>query len=139
QCKLDGPGSTTGSYTTCTSPQAYSNLADGSYTFSVRATDAAGNTDGSPATRSFTVDTVAPDTTITAGPTGATNNASPSFSFTSTETGSTFQCKLDTPAGAGTFAACTSPQAYSSLADAAYTFSVRAIDAAGNTDGSPAT
>ena len=68
ECKLDGPGATTGTYASCTSPRAYGPLADGAYTFSVRATDAAGNVDATPATRSFTVDTAAPDTTINSGP-----------------------------------------------------------------------
>jgi hypothetical protein len=45
----------TGSYQSCTSPVTYSSLADGSYTFVVRAIDAVGNTDDSPATRSFTI------------------------------------------------------------------------------------
>ena len=47
-------------------------LADGSHTFEVRATDAAGNIDATPASRSFTVDTAAPQTTIDSGPTGPT-------------------------------------------------------------------
>src|SRR6201999_4580296 len=106
-----------GSYAACTSPQTYNGLTDGDYTFSVRAKDADGNVDPSPATRTFTVDTTAPDTTITTATTGA--NAS--FAFSS-EPGATFECKLDRPSGAGSYAACTSPQTYSSLADGDYTF-----------------
>ena len=132
ECKLDGPGAATGTYAPCTSPQAYSALADGTYTFSVRAKDAAGNLDPTPATRTFTVDTTAPDTTLTGTP--------PTFSFTSSEPGSTFECKLDGPgATTGTYAACTSPQNLGTLADGTYTFSVRAKDAAGNVDPTPAT
>src|SRR6202012_3079309 len=63
-----GPGSTTGTYAACVSAQTYANLADGSYTFSVRATDTAGNTDASPATRSFTVDTTAPAAPVITAP-----------------------------------------------------------------------
>lgn len=80
-------------------------------------------------------DTTPPDTTITGGPSGDTTATSASFNFTSTETGSTFECKLDT----GTYASCTSPKAYSGLAVGSHTFTVRATDAAGNVDASPAT
>jgi hypothetical protein len=59
ECKLDGPGAATGTYTSCASPRAYGVLVDGRYTFSVRATRS-GITDPTPATRPFTVDTVAP-------------------------------------------------------------------------------
>ena len=62
ECKLD-----TGSFPACTSPKSYSSLADGDHTFQVRATDAAGNT-GPAASFSWTVDTVAPDTTIDSQP-----------------------------------------------------------------------
>jgi hypothetical protein len=75
-----------------------------------------------------------PDTTITSGPSGTTNNASPSFGFSSSEAGSTFQCSLDS----GAFAACSSPKSYSSLPDGAHNFKVRATDPAGNTDPTPA-
>jgi hypothetical protein len=106
----------------------------------VRATDAAGNIDASPATRSFTVDTgtppddtTAPDTSITSGPTGTTSMTSASFVFAATESGSTFACRLD----GGAYATCASPKAYTNLTNGSHTFSVRATDAAGNTDASP--
>jgi hypothetical protein len=134
-CSLDGA-----TFLACTSPMAYTSLANGSHTFSVQATDAAGNTDPTPASSTWTVnvssgDTTPPDTTITGGPTGTVTTASASFTFTSTETGSTFACNLDGAA----FTTCTSPAAYSNLTNASHTFSVRATDAAGNTDASPAT
>jgi ELWxxDGT repeat protein len=50
ECSLDG-----GTYAPCTSPRTLSDLAEGSHTFSVRATDASNNTDPTPASRSFTV------------------------------------------------------------------------------------
>ena len=80
------------------------------------------------------VDTTPPETTITSGPSGTTNNASPSFGFTSSESGSTFECELD----GGGFSPCSSPKSYSSLPDGAHNFKVRATDPAGNTDPTPA-
>ena len=110
-------------------------LSDGAHTFTARARDAAGNTGGASATRTLRVDTAAPDTSIT----GATTGASPSFSFGSTESPASFECRLDGPGSTvGTFVACTSPKAYSGLTSGTYTFRVRALDAAGNVDGSPA-
>ena len=79
-------------------------------------------------------DTTAPDTTISSGPSGTVASGSASFSFTSSETGSTWQCRLDSGAWGG----CASPRAYSGLANGSHAFEVRAIDAAGNLDGSPA-
>jgi hypothetical protein len=114
-------------------------LADGPHTFAVRATDGAGNVDPTPATIAFTVDTTAPTTAIVTGPTGPGTDHDPSFSFTSTEAGSTFECRLDGPGAATTgYVACTSPFAYSALTDGTYTFSVRAIDGVGNIDPAPA-
>ncbi len=234
ECKLDA-----GAYGACTSPKAYSGLATGSHTFSVRATDAAGNTDASPASWSWTIqaaspadhqpvaaysdspttprpgqavtfdassatcqdtpcsytwvddgpdgpgggqwplgngrtmtftfqeagvknvrmtvtdgdgdtatiakavtvsaaapsDTTPPETTITSGPTGTTNDNTPTFAFSSSESGSTFQCRVDS----GSWASCASPWTTSALSDGSHSVSVRATDAAGNTDASPAT
>lgn len=55
RCSLDA-----GVFDPCFSPKSYSNLADGSHTFRVRAIDASGNTDPIPAVRTWTVDTVRP-------------------------------------------------------------------------------
>jgi hypothetical protein len=128
ECKVDS-----GAYGNCTSPRTTAALADGSHTFSVRATDAAGNTDGTPATQTFAVDTAAPDTTITPI-SSPTKDSTPSFSFSS-EPGATFECKVDS----GAYGNCTSPFTTAALSDGSHTFSVRATDAAGNTDGTPAT
>ena len=130
QCKLD-----TAAFTVCTSPTTLNALADGTHSFSVRSISSAGKVDPTPATWSWTVDTAAPDTSITSEPNDPTSSAAASLSFTSTETGSSFQCQLD----ANTYAACTSPSTITGLLDGSHTFSVRATDAAGNTDGTPAT
>src|SRR5207244_4436484 len=129
QCKLDG-----GTNTTCTSPQSYTGLAAGSHTFTVTATDTAGNTGNASAT--WTIDTTPPTVTITAQPANPTNQTSASFSFTSSKTGSTFQCQLD----GGTNPTCTSPASYTGLtAGATHTCTVTATDAAGNTGNASAT
>jgi hypothetical protein len=73
-------------------------------------------------------------TTITSGPNAGTNDPTPTFTFYSSEPGSSYQCKLD----AGAFSACTSPKTTAHLADGSHTFSVRATDPAGNTDPTPA-
>jgi hypothetical protein len=80
-------------------------------------------------------DTTPPDTTITAGPTGTVTSSSATLSFSSTETGSSFQCSLDGAA----FTSCTSPQSLSGLSVGPHSFQVKAIDAAGNVDPTPAT
>ena len=123
QCKLDG-----GAFVDCSSPQTYPALADGLHTFSVKATDNAGNT-GAVKSYSWTIDRSPPTVSITEKPADQSRLASPRFAFTASEAGSTFACKLDTAA----FAPCSSPKDYAGLADGAHTFAVRATDAAGNT------
>ena len=132
ECRVDAAV-----FASCSSPLTTAALGEGAHTFEVRATDAAGNTDPSPATSSFTVDTIAPDTTISSGPaTGTTTgDATPTFGFGSSEAGSTFECRVD----AAVFASCSSPLTTAALGEGAHTFEVRATDAAGNTDPSPAT
>jgi hypothetical protein len=79
-------------------------------------------------------DTTPPNTSISSGPASSTTSTSASFAFTSTEAGSSFECKLDS----GSYTACTSPKAYSGVSVGSHQFSVRAKDAAGNVDATPA-
>jgi hypothetical protein len=120
----------------CSSPQSYSSLADGSHEFEVRATDEAGNTDLTPAAAGFAVDTTSPDTTITSAPSGTIGTSSASFEFEASEA-ATFECRIDSSDNAA-WSACASPQSYSSLADGAHLFEVRAADALGHVDPTPA-
>lgn len=78
-------------------------------------------------------DDVPPQTTVTSGPAGTVRSTSASFTFSSSEAGSTFECSLDGAA----FTACASPRTYS-VANGFHTFRVRAKDAAGNVDATPA-
>jgi hypothetical protein len=93
-------------------------------------------------------DTTAPETTITAGPEqySTSQNESATFEFTSSEPNSTFECKITSGSfgqaikgdDVGFWHPCTSPMTYSPLRDDNITFQVRAIDAAGNVDPTPA-
>jgi hypothetical protein len=78
-------------------------------------------------------DTTPPETLITVYPTGSRERTEATFSFAANENGSTFECKLD----GGSFSACTSPKTYTAVPAGTHTFSVRAIDAAGNVDPTP--
>src|SRR6478672_1620650 len=122
ECKLDN-----GAFAGCTSPTTLGSTPDGSHTYTVRATDTAGNT--GQASYTWTIDTVAPTVTIGTKPPNPSNDATPTFSFSAGET-STFQCELD----AGAFAPCTSPTTLGSTADGSHTYTVKATDAAGNTN-----
>ena len=79
------------------------------------------------------VTATAPDTLITAHPDHLSLSRDATFSFTSTEPDSTFECHLD----GGGFTACTSPHRYTNLDHGQHTFEVRAIGPAGNPDPSP--
>ena len=97
----------------------------------MRAKDSAGTNDPSPAERTWKVDTVAPNTTITST---SVSGKSATFSFSASENGSTFECRLD----GGAWHACSSPMSFGGLKHGNHSFRVRAIDAAGNRDGTPA-
>ena len=124
ECALDS------AFAACSnsSPVVYTGLADGAHTFSVRGSRVL---TGPEAAYVWTVDTIAPETTITAN---RTANDGVSFEFTSSEPRSTFLCGLD----GGGRAPCESPKTYAGLGNGSHTFEVQAVDAAGNTDATPA-
>jgi outer membrane protein OmpA-like peptidoglycan-associated protein len=129
-CSLDGA-----SFDPCTTPTTYTALAEGAHTLLVRAVDLVGNT-GTPTRYTWTQDSVRPQTTLTSGPatSAPVNSAAATLAFAS-QTAAAFECSLD---GAG-WQPCVSPVTYGGLANGRHTFAVRAVDAAGNVDGTPAT
>lgn len=128
ECEVDGGG-----FNPCTSPLSLTNLSQGSHTVSVRATDTAARS--TTASRSFTVDTHAPEVTITSPSSGAFfSSSSVPVAFTATDPNlASVTCSLD----GGSFAACTSPRNYTSLLDGEHTVTVRAVDQAGNSAEAP--
>ncbi len=79
-------------------------------------------------------DTAPPETTIDKGPKKRTEKRKAKFRFSSSEAGSSFQCKLDRKP----FKRCDSPFRKKVKAGKKHKFRVRAIDAAGNVDPTPA-
>jgi Big-like domain-containing protein len=124
-CRVDSDA-----WAECTSPWTTSTLADGAHSVSVRATDAAGHTEAAPPTRSFTVDTVSPHTTITSPPPATSTSDRASIAFTVDEADSTSQCLVD----AHDWVGCSSPYEVSGLQPGAHTVVVRSRDAAGNVE-----
>jgi hypothetical protein len=121
ECRVGTDG-----FAACTSPAAIT-VGDGAWTFEARAIDEAGNVDATPASASWTVDTVAPTVAITAGPDGNINIASATFEFVAGGA-AMVECATD----ASAFAACTTPFQIGLLVDGMHTFAVRARDVAGN-------
>jgi large repetitive protein len=126
ECNLDQRG-----FEPCSSPATYDGLGDGQHGFSVRARDAVGNF-SAPVSQSWTIDATAPETTISSAPKAGTA-ISATFAFSASE-GGTFECRLD----GAPFAVCASPKSYSPLRPGDHGFEVRAVDAAGNADPTPA-
>jgi hypothetical protein len=79
-------------------------------------------------------DTSPPQTKIDKGPHKKTSKTTAKFRFESSEAGSTFECKLDRKP----LRRCRSPKTYRHLRPGRHVFMVRATDAAGNTDATPA-
>jgi hypothetical protein len=123
-----------------TQPKVYAELADGEYEFELKAIDQAGNVQEAPTVFAWKVDNsledkTPPDTAIASAPPDPSSSPVASFTYSSTEAGSTFQCKLDS----GSFNSCpASGITYTGLLEGAHTFQVRAIDSSNNIDLSPA-
>jgi len=123
-----------GTATPCSSPFTTTQLNDGLHQFRVVATDLVGHLEAAPARLVFTVDTVAPDTRITKKPSRRTTHARIKVKFPWIDSGTPrFECRLDQRA----FAPCTSPFKVK-VKVGKHTIEVRAIDAAGNVDPTPA-
>jgi hypothetical protein len=122
-CSLDGSA-----YTTCSTPKTYTNLADRSHTFALKA---ALPKPAKPSTYSYqwTVDTLAPLAPVVSPITSPTSNTNAAVSFSDSDASvAGFTCALD----GATPVACMSPHTYSSLAEGSHTVVVAAHDAAGN-------
>ncbi len=138
ECRLSPPE---GSFQPCdTQPKVYSGLADGDYEFEVRSIDNAGNVQLVPTVFAWTVDNslldeTPPETSILSKPADPSTSPVATFTYSSNEPGSTFQCKLDS----GSFSGCPAGGiTYSGLAEGPHSFQVRAVDASHNIDPTPA-
>jgi hypothetical protein len=126
-CALNG-----GVATACSSPYSPidATTPDGSYTYSVTATDTAGNV--ATVQRSFVLDRTAPQVGIASGPADGSSGTATTATFGLTVADAaidTMTCKLD----AGQPASCASMSAtYASLAVGPHTFTVTGTDKAGN-------
>jgi uncharacterized protein (TIGR03382 family) len=105
-------------------------LADGPHTVTATASKA-GKTSGASSPVSFSIDTQAPDTTITQGPPSRTGDTGAAFAYASSEAGVHYECSLDGEA----YAPCQ--DAYD-VEPGQHTLRVRAVDAVGHRDPSPA-
>jgi hypothetical protein len=126
ECSLDNGG-----FAPCVGPVEYTELEYGTHSFAVRATDQAGNTDTTPATRSWTIQdpsapTSALDTTLGTTPPQVTSSTSAAFSFTASIADATFQCSLDD----AQFTTCASPLSFTNLAVGSHQLEVRAVNGA---------
>jgi hypothetical protein len=133
ECRLDTPAGP-GSWVPCPRMVGYTDLAQGEHQLWLRAQDLAGNLQVTPVFHRWTVDSIAPTTGLAASTT--TDRAT--FTFSAPGAAS-YECRLTTPSGPGSWAACTSPMSYTGLVPGPHRFEVRATDAAGNVEAVPAT
>ncbi len=106
---------------------------DGTYTLSLYQTNGVSNS--ATANKTWTKDTVEPNTTVTSQPPSTNYSIISSFAFSSNESSIIFQCSLD----GSPYSTCTTPLNYTNLINGSHTLNIRAVDAANNIDSSPAT
>ncbi|NVN89239.1 MAG: hypothetical protein HXX11_01435 [Desulfuromonadales bacterium] len=109
-------------------PISLKSLSNGAHALSVVGKNADGIYQTSPTSIVWTVDTVAPTTTIISQPAAVSNTATGNIAFTSSKPGSTFLCKLDTSAAT----ICSSPYGFVGLGSGAHKVTITATDPAGN-------
>ena len=113
---------------------SFRGVADGPHVFEVRAIDESGRVEPEPARWVFTFDRREPETRIQAGPVTDAQWEGPVFELSSDEQGVRYECRR----GDGTYdewRPCASGQPVSGLGHAV---DIRAVDAVGNVDWSPA-
>jgi hypothetical protein len=130
QCSIDGSIAAP-----CANPFTTPALSDGPHTLAVQAIDGSLNVDPTAATRTFTVDTIPPDTAIGSHPKSKTKSRKATFTFSASEAGSTFLCSFDSKPYATCSGSFTTPK----LRRGKHRFDVIATDAVGNRDQSAAT
>jgi hypothetical protein len=147
ECSVDGS-----SFSACTSPAQFSSLSEGAHILEAVSLDNSGNRDPSPASFTWAVDTVPPDTIIDSAIDGNNRNLtdgsntesnSIAFTFSATDTNieegedevgiDHFECSID----GSSFSTCTSPFQYDNLSVGSHIVEIRAEDNAGNKDPSP--
>jgi hypothetical protein len=111
-----------------------SSLRGGRHTVRVRAADPVGNVDPTPERWTWTVDRTPPQTVIVVGPRGTRRSRSAGLFFRASERGGTFRCSVD----GRRYAVCKSPLRLRGLRRGTHTVRIRAVDAAGNADRTPA-
>jgi hypothetical protein len=131
QCSLDETP-----WTACSSPLNAANSRDGDHTLLVRGIDPEGTVDPSPASVTWVLDLTDPDTVITGHPKHATRKGVYTVRFKGVAPIpiASFQCRLNKRK----WKTCASPYHTPKLKRGHYTIRVRAIDAAGNVDPTPA-
>ncbi len=132
-CSLDN-----GEWVRCDELPAASDLSEGEHEIQIAGAeiDEYGNLvpAGEVTVVTFVVDREPPDTVLTSSPQGIVSVNFAELRFISTGADSHFQCRLD----GGEWYECQSPYLIDNLADGLHTFSVAAIDGAGNEDPTPA-
>jgi hypothetical protein len=128
RCSLDDAA-----LTPCTSPVTYSGLAPGGHRFKVATVDSYGTIDPSPKEQAWTVLGPPPETPLspTAQPVVSAGSVTLDFGGSPAVT---YECSVD----GGAFTPCVSPFTVSGLGPGPHTIEVRAVDADGRVDPTPA-
>lgn len=122
ECQLDGSA-----FFPCLTPITAAMLTDGPHTFAVR--DALVTSDGD--SFAWTVGITALPAPVISGPSGLTDDATPTFAFIATAGVSSFKCSIDAPTVPT--ATCPTPFTAPELADGLHRLYVTASDPVGNT------
>lgn len=131
ECDLDGGG-----YAPCGASTTLTGLNDGQHTFRARAKNPAG-TDDSPAGFTWYADATDPQTEILDAVSTRTNSVEQTVYFAGSDAGSGiagYECRLDSES----YGWCSSPKILTGLSEGGHRFEVRAWDAAGRHDETPA-